>query len=142
MGGDPDAGARRARNEAAVRGMFAAFSSGDPAGLLAHVAEELVYEAPWYVHMPVVHGREAMAGMLAAVQQRFSEIRYDIVDVIHAQDPDFVIAEVRGDHQVKGSPARYRNHYLMFMRFRDGRVVHWREFSNPDVYRRATGEEG
>jgi ketosteroid isomerase-like protein len=137
-----DAGARRARHEAAVRGMFAAFSSGDPAGLLAHVADDLVYEAPWYARMPAVRGREAMAGMLAAVQQRFSEVRYDVVDVIHAQDPDLLIAEVRGDHQVKGSPARYRNHYLMFIRFRDGRVAHWREFSNPDVYRQATGEVG
>ena len=89
-----DAGARRARHEAAVRGMFAAFSSGDPAGLLAHVADDLVYEAPWYARMPAVRGREAMAGMLAAVQQRFSEVRYDVVDVIHAQDPDLLIAEI------------------------------------------------
>jgi hypothetical protein len=27
----------------------------------------------------------------------------------------------------------------MFLRFRDGLVAEWREFSNPDVYRTAVG---
>jgi len=62
------------------------------------------------------------------------------VDHFPAVDPELVIVELRGDNQVAGSTTRYRNHYLMFVRFRDGRVAHWREFSNPDVYRRATGE--
>jgi ketosteroid isomerase-like protein len=74
------------------------------------------------------------------VKARFSRIHYEVVDLFPALDPDLVIAELRGDHQVAGSPARYLNHYIMFIRFRDGKVVQWREFSNPDIYRRATGE--
>lgn len=140
MSAEVVAAQQRARNQAVVRQMFAAVSAGDPAGLLEHVAEDLSYEAPYYTEMAPVRGRDGMAAMLDAVKARFSRIHYEVVDLFPALDPDLVIAELRGDHQVAGSPARYRNHYIMFIRFRGGKVVQWREFSNPDVYRRATGE--
>jgi ketosteroid isomerase-like protein len=140
MNPDSDDAARRARNQGAARRMLAAISAADPEGLLAHLADDVCYEAPYYPNLAVVRGRDAMAAMLDAVRARFSSIRYEVVELIPAVDPDLVIAEVRGDHQVAGSIARYRNHYVMFIRFREGKVVHWREFSNPDVYRRATGE--
>jgi ketosteroid isomerase-like protein len=86
----------------------------------------------------VKQGKAAMAAMLDSVEQRFSTIYYGVVASYPTVDPDVVIAEVRGDHQVAGSDRHYRNHYVMFLRFRDGRVIEWREFSNPDVYRTAT----
>ena len=137
---DRDSEARRERNLATVRSMLAAVSAGDPGAYLAHVADEVVYEAPWYAKLEAVRGRAGLAAMLDAVRERFSSVRYDVVDHFPALDPDLVIVELRGDNQVAGSAARYQNHYLMFVRFRGGKVVHWREFSNPDVYRRATGE--
>ena len=57
---------------------------------------------------------------------------------IQTTDPDLVIVEVQGDNELAGSDRRYQNHYLMFLRFTDGLVSHWREFSNPDVFRQAT----
>lgn len=140
MHSDSDAAARRERNLATLRSMLAAVSAGDPAAYLAHVADGVVYEAPYYADLPAVCGREGLAAMLDAVRERFSSVRYDVVDHFPTVDPDLVIAELRGDNQVAKSSVRYRNHYLMFVRFRDGKVAHWREFSNPDVYRRATGE--
>jgi ketosteroid isomerase-like protein len=71
------------------------------------------------------------------VQERFDEISYVVVDDFPAVDPDLVIVEVRGDNRVRGGEQRYQNHYIMFLHFRDGLVVRWREFSNPDVYRTA-----
>ncbi len=79
---------------------------------------------------------------LAAARAMFAAFSAGVIELFPTTDSDLVIAELRGDHQVRGSNARYRNHYLMFMRFRDGRVAHWREFSNPDVYRRATQGAG
>ena len=75
--------------------------------------------------------------MLAAVQERFDEVSYVVVDDFPAVDPDLVIVEVRGDNKVRGAETRYQNHYIMFLYFRDGLVCRWREFSNPDVYRTA-----
>jgi uncharacterized protein len=131
------AAARRERNIDLVRRMLAAWSTGDAAGLLAGVADDVTYEAPYYATMGIKRGKAELAAMLDAVEARFDSVFYGVVDVFPAVDPDLVIVEVRGDHQVKGAPRRYQNHYVMFLRFRDGVVAEWREFSNPDVYRTA-----
>jgi uncharacterized protein len=135
-----DADATRERNCETVRTMMKAFSSGDPATLLAHVADDVVYEAPYYAQFQTKHGRDELAAMLGAVEARFSSILYEVVELFPSTDPDLVIAEIRGDHAVKDSDRRYQNHYIQFLHFRDGKVDRWREFSNPDVYRNATGE--
>ena len=115
--------------------MLACFSAGDPHGQLDLCADDVVYEAPYYSIER--HGKTELAAMLASVQERFDEVSYVVVDDFPAVDPDLVIVEVRGDNRVRGSEQRYRNHYIMFLYFRDDLVVRWREFSNPDVYRTA-----
>jgi ketosteroid isomerase-like protein len=132
--------ARRVRNCETIRTMMRQFSSGDPAGLLDHVANDVVYEAPYYAQFHTKRSRDELAAMLQAVEHRFDTILYEVVELFPTVDPDLVVAEIRGDHAVKGSERRYRNHYIQFFRFRDGKVAEWREFSNPDVYRTATGE--
>ena len=127
--------ARRAANEATARAMLAAFSAGDPEGQLAHCADDIVYEAPY--SGLVRHGIDAMRSMLGAVTERFDSVSYVPTAFIAALDPDLVICEVQGDHPVTGSDRRYQNQYLMLMQFRDGKVVHWRELSNPKEYERA-----
>jgi uncharacterized protein len=119
--------------------MLRCVSTGNMAGQLAHVADDIVYEAPYYAGFGSRRGRDALAAMLAAVEERFSTIHYEVVASFPTVDHDLVIAEVRGNHQVAGSERRYQNHYVMFLRFRDGKVTQWREFSNPDVYRTAVG---
>ncbi len=121
-----------------VRSMLACFSAGDPQGQLDRCADDVVYEAPYYGLER--RGKAELAAMLAAVQDRFDEISYVIVDVFPTADPDLVIVEVQGDNRVRGADTRYRNHYIMFLYFRDGLVYRWREFSNPDVYRTAVPE--
>jgi ketosteroid isomerase-like protein len=118
-----------------TRHMLACFSAGDPQGQLDHCADDVVYEAPYYGLER--RGKAELAAMLTAVQDRFDEVSYVVVDDFPTVDPDLVIVEVRGDNRVLGSDQRYQNHYIMFLYFRDGRVVRWREFSNPDVYRTA-----
>jgi uncharacterized protein len=132
--------ARWATNLAVLEEVLRCVSTGDVDEQLAHVADDVVYEAPYYAGFGTRRGREALASMLRAVEARFSTVHYGVVASFPTVDPDLVIAEVRGDHQVAGSDRRYQNHYVMFLRFRDGKVTEWREFSNPDVYRAAVGE--
>ncbi len=127
---------RRARNLATTERLFRAFSAGDTAALVDAVASDLVYDAPWYDLRR--EGRDEFASMLAAVEERFESILYEVVETFPLLDPDLVIVEVRSDHSVRGSDRRYRNQYIQFLRFdRDGKVCEWREFSNPDAYRAA-----
>jgi ketosteroid isomerase-like protein len=132
--------ARWARHAATVEQMLAAVSNGDVDGYLACVDDDMVYEAPYYVEMAPRRGRDEVASMLTNLAQRFASVSYEVTRSLETVDPDLVIAEVRGDNAVRDSDRRYRNHYVMFVEFRDDRVVHWTEYSNPMVYRDATGE--
>ena len=118
-----------------VRHMLACFSAGDPQGQLDHCADEVVYEAPYYGLER--RGKAELGAMLTAVQERFDEVSYVVVDCFPTVDPDLVIVEVNGNNKVRDSEQRYQNHYIMFLYFRDDLLVRWREFSNPDVYRTA-----
>ncbi|MCW2547993.1 MAG: hypothetical protein JWN96_2453 [Mycobacterium sp.] len=128
---------QRERNLASVRGLLAAVGSGDFATFLAGLAEDVVYEAPYYAGFGKRHGRESIEVMFGGMTERFSQLRYDVVAEYPAVDPNLVIVECRGDNVVIGSGEHYRNHYFMFITFDDaGLIRHWREISNPDVYRR------
>jgi ketosteroid isomerase-like protein len=131
--------ARWSEHAAIVERMLAAVSSGDVDGYLACVDDDIVYEAPYYAEMAPRRGRDELASMLTNLSARFASVSYEITETFETVDPDLVIAEVRGDNAVRDSDRRYRNHYVMFVRFRDDRVVHWIEYSNPMVYRDATG---
>ena len=132
--------ARWARHAAVVEQMLAAVSSGDVDGYLAWVDDDIVYEAPYYAEMAPRRGRAELASMLTNLSARFASVSYTVTGTFETVDADLVIAEVRGDNLVRDSDRRYRNHYLMFVRFRDERVVHWTEYSNPMVYRDATDD--
>jgi uncharacterized protein len=129
-----------ARNAATVARMLAAVSRGDVDGYLACVHDDVVYEAPYYAEMAPRRGRDELASMLTNLAARFASVSYEVTGTFETVDPNLVIAEVGGDNVVRDSDRRYRNHYVMFVHFRDNRVVHWTEYSNPMVYRDATGD--
>jgi ketosteroid isomerase-like protein len=129
-----------ARHAATVERMLAAVSAGDVDGYLACVDHDVVYEAPYYADMEPRRGRGELAAMLTNLSARFTSVAYEVTNTFETVDPDLVIAAARGNNAVRDSDRRYRNHYVMFVYFRDDRVVHWIEYSNPTVYRDATGE--
>ena len=124
-------------NLATVRTMLACVSAGDVDGYLAHLADDAEYAAPYYPQMEPRRGRAAIAAMFDGLSERFASVSYELADAYETVDPDVVICEVRGDNQVRGADRRYRNHYVMVVRFRSGRVVVWTEYSDPTVYHRA-----
>ena len=120
-----DERARWARHAAIVEQMLAAVSRGDVDGYLACVADDVVYEAPYYAEMAPRRGRDELASMLTNLSARVASVSYEVTGAHETVDPDLVIAEVRGADAVRDADRRYRNHYVMFVRFRDDRVVHW-----------------
>jgi ketosteroid isomerase-like protein len=124
-------------NVDSVRRFFGAINTGSVDEALEVVTDDVVYEAPYYEGFGERHGRDALAAMLHGLEDRFSRVRYEVVSVTVCADADLVIAEVRGDLVVKASGSAYRNTYTNFVRFRGGRVSHWRELSNPDIFRSA-----
>ena len=133
-----DNDARRKANHELYARMLAAQNTGDLAGWLDTLAEDVVFEAPYYkADGPLAAGRDAMAGTFARMQETFSSIHYEIKRLIPAVDPDLVIAEVRGDNEVASNGNHYRNDYLFLVDCRDGQIIRIFEYSNPMVYAQA-----
>ena len=122
-------------NVEAVHRLFQNISAGDVDAALADVADDAVYDAPYYDLL--AEGRERWSAMFTGLGQRFSEVHYEVTAHHETVDPDLVIVEARGDNAVAGSDKRYRNSYLHVVRFRDGKIVHWTEYSNPKVFAEA-----
>ena len=133
-----DDDARREENAAKLREMLA--WDGDAEVYLQHLADDVKYTAPYYDGFGVRASKAEVASMVGAVQDMFAQVKYEVVDITTTTDPDYLIAEVQGRNVIKSTGLPYENYYLMMVRFRDGKVVEWREFSNPLVMSRARGE--
>jgi ketosteroid isomerase-like protein len=135
-----DAAVVRKRNEDTYRQMHDALNAGDADGYIKHVADDVVYEAPYYRenNEPLASGRDNLYKMLGNLQQSFSRLHYDIQGFIPALDPNLIIAEVTGDNEIADTGKPYRNEYVFFVYFDDeGKVVRSKELSNPLIMQEA-----
>ena len=132
--------ATRQRNEQTYRDMHDALNAGDADGYIKHVAEDVVYEAPYYREdgEPLAKGRDNLYRMLGALKQSFSRLHYDIEGFIACLDPNMIIAVVSGDNVIADTGKPYRNHYHFIVRFDgEGKIIHSLELSNPLVMQEA-----
>ena len=131
-----DADALRKENYALYERMRAAQNARDHEGFLSFFSDDIVFEAPAYSKegKPIAVGRDAMGRMFTSLTEVFSTLNYEIKRFIPAVDPNFVIVEVRGDNEVASNKNRYRNNYIFLVTYRDGKIVHILEYSNPTVY--------
>jgi uncharacterized protein len=136
---DPGDPAAEPPQVATARQLLAALSAGDTSTFVAHLASDVVYESPFYATVPPVQGARAFEAVLDQVAVLFSKVDFTITNCFAGADPDQVVVECHGDNIVAATGARYCNHYVMLVRFRDGKVTEWREFSNPLIYHLAMG---
>ena len=135
-----DDAAIRRRNEETYREMHDALNNGDADGYIKHIAEGVVYEAPYYRENgePLASGRDNLYRMLGALGQSFSRLHYDIEGFIECLDPNRIIAVVSGDNVIAATGKPYRNHYHFIVDFdAEGKIIHSLELSNPLVMREA-----
>lgn len=115
---------------------------GSGYGAVAAVLDDhVVYEAPYYAEFEPKVGKDELVAMFDRVESGadafFTEQTFPTHSLLATEDPEVFLIEVTGDHGIRATGKRYRNHYLHLLQIRDGKVVRWREFSNPNVFRDA-----
>src|SRR4051794_8981873 len=89
----------------------------------AQVADDVVVRLPYAP--PGVdaekHGREKVIEMMAPVWAGKSSFNWVDVVMLKTEDPDLVVTTCRSD-AVMLDGRKYGNNYVMFTRFRDGKV--------------------
>jgi ketosteroid isomerase-like protein len=129
--------------EAAIRELFARLSAHEweSAGLLTtdDVEFELAY-APDFMDMPV-RGRTALVNLYASILgPMFESFTIAPDEIILGADPDVAVVTYASDAVVKHNGKPYRNRYVGIFRFRDGEIVGWREYHNPEETTRAMSQ--
>jgi len=118
--------------------------NGDVEGLADLFAPDAVWEWPFVgpVGTPArLEGREAIlehSRRVVASPLRVEE--YEVTELYQTQDPEVVIAELRGTATVTTTGRSLTATAIQVLRIRDGQIVLVRDFSDPRVGEEMLGE--
>ena len=130
-----DDSARRAANLAQFRSVLATISAGEFDRLAEFMTDDLIFDLPYgpdFLPNPI-DGLEAWNQMQLMTFKLFSSFALELDEVHECLDPDELVAEYRSNAVVARNGNAYRNRYIGVVRFRDGKISHWREFHNPQA---------
>ena len=126
---------RRAANRARFSTVLETVSAGRFEDLGESMTDDLVFELPYgpdFIPNPI-EGLEAWNQMQLMTFALFSSFHLELLEFHDCLDPDELIAEDRSEAKVIRNGNDYRNRYIGVLRFRDGKISHWREFHNPQA---------
>jgi ketosteroid isomerase-like protein len=128
-----DDDARRAANKQVFADVQATISAGEFERLGDFMVDDLHFELPYGpAFMPnPIEGLEAWNQMQLMTFALFDSFRLIPIELHDCLDPDELIAEYRSEAKVKRNGNDYVNRYIGVLRFRDGKISHWREFHTP-----------
>jgi ketosteroid isomerase-like protein len=118
---------------AVVAGFFHLLGAGsDVDGWLELIHDDIEVDTPFSPTGEAVRfeGKEAIERRFGDARRRMPEFSFFDVDILATEDPDRWVATCRSEG-VAGSGARYTNIYCWIFRLRDGRIVHWTEYFDP-----------
>ena len=130
-----DDAARRAANKQVFAEVQATISAGQFDKLGDFMVDDLLFELPYgpdFMPNPV-EGLEAWNQMQLMTFALFDSFTLEPIEYHECLDPDELIAEYRSEATVKRNGNTYKNRYIGVLRFRDGKISHWREFHNPQA---------
>jgi ketosteroid isomerase-like protein len=130
-----DDDARRAANLALFGSVLDTISAGKFDRLAEFMTDDLIFDLPYgpdFLPNPI-EGLETWNQMQLMTFQLFSSFALELGEVHACLDPDELVAEYESNAVVARNGNAYRNRYIGVVRFRDGKISHWREFHNPQA---------
>jgi ketosteroid isomerase-like protein len=130
-----DDDAKRATNKALFTNVMKTISVGEFERLGEYMTQDLIFELPYgpdFIPNPV-EGLEAWNQMQLMTFALFDSFGLEPIEIHDCLDPDKLIAEYRSEATVKRNGNVYKNRYIGVLRFREGKISHWREFHNPQA---------
>lgn len=77
-----------------------------------------------------LEGKAAIAGYFRTTPAQFLGLSFRGVRRYRTTDPDVALAEVHGSATIATTGKRYEQDYVMVVRTRNGKIVHYREYWN------------
>lgn len=95
-----------------------------------HAVWELAY-APSLGHPAVLEGRTAMTRHAAWFRDAVSGFRFYDARISPMADENAAVVQVRGEGTIRETGRVYRQEYVVFLRSKNGKIVHLREYFDP-----------
>ena len=130
-----DDNTRRAANRALFGSVLDTISAGAFDRLAEFMTDDLVFDLPYgpdFIPNPI-EGLEQWNQMQLMMFKLFSSFVLELGEVHECLDPDEIVVEYRSNAVVARNGNAYCNRYIGVVRFRDGKISHWREFHNPQA---------
>jgi ketosteroid isomerase-like protein len=128
-------------NVAMVRGAYEAFARGDVAAVLAVLDENIEWHEAEHITYwpggPFVGPQAVLDGVLARIPQDFDGFTVDVGRVVGCGDTVLVEARYRATTRATGKPLDAQVAHVWD--FRDGKVVHWQQYSDTWQFAEVTG---
>ena len=112
-----------------VRSIITSFRAGDLEGMLAHIADDVVWHS--HVGSPVYVGKPAMRDFAAKLMGVMKDVKWRVFDA--AQHHDRIYLEGVDDF-VTPEGRRVIQPYLGVMVFRDMKVKEWRDYFDRGLF--------
>ena len=126
-----DADERREANKAKIRELFTnlyEWADRDTDFFRDYYVDDVVMEMPQMGYR--VESLDELMFGIQSVRQNFTHYRHGTMDFHDCLDPDEVIWEADADATFPHSGEPYVQRYVLFVKMRDGKITHYREYVN------------
>ena len=118
-------------NKQVVQAIFESFGRGDIAGLLGHVEEDVVWNAPGSSLVPYYgnrHGHEGVQDFFQKLGSNISFENFELLDLIAEGDKVVAVGRERG--RVGATGKTFNNDWAIVFTIRDGKVSNFFLYEN------------
>lgn len=88
-----------------------------------------------------MRGAAAVRALIEKGMSDFAPYSYRIERVHELAEPEMLIAEYSSHSHFYRTGLPYSNRYISVLRFRDGKISHWREYLNPLIVKDTLGAD-
>jgi uncharacterized protein len=134
-----DSATTRDANKQTLRRALDGISRLDGEAVIAELDGTGVFELPFEAAVPDCD-RAGFLQLLSMMFTMFKRFDMTITHIFDLVDPNILVARYQNDAEGRDKPVSYRNEYIGLFHFRDGKILSWREYANPDVSRAAIAQ--
>jgi ketosteroid isomerase-like protein len=127
-----DSATTREANKQALRRAMSAITAHDIDTVGAELHESAAFELPFEPDVPD-GDRDSFLQLLSMMFAMFEKLELTITHIYDLVDPNILVARWLVDAIYRHKPVVYENQYIGVMHFRDGKIVSWRGYANPEA---------
>ena len=134
---------KHANNQRIVHDFLDLLSKKDLKAWIELWTEDAVQDMPFSPpgFPKLLSGKKAIAKHYGNLPQAVGKMDFTILHLYPMQDPNWILAEYRGEIEVLATDRPYNNHHCGLFEVQNGKIALFREYYNPITLQESFGKE-